>query len=69
MNTPLTDARSKLPNDCIVDDFYVHANFARKLERDRARLIEFAKEVQKLFMAYGISAHAENILAELEADK
>lgn len=62
MNTPLTDAQIGITEAHNPAKPVVQADFARKLERDRARLIDFIQA-----HALGEASHA--LLLSLEADK
>lgn len=45
MNTPLTDAKQVGSKHYMLNELVVPADFARKLERDRAKLIELVRQI------------------------
>lgn len=68
MNTPLTDAALFAPGMGNQSEELVNADFARQLERDRARLLEALMKVSKNdpFCVSSAGNIANAVLASLE---
>jgi hypothetical protein len=64
MNTPITDKFSDYPQDFLTSDKVIHADLARRLEIDRAALME---AVDTLTLVVGLTPIKGNLEALLEA--